>query len=86
METQLSAQLETVFVKADAAAEYLGIKKQTLYKKCQARQIPFFALGSKNYLFKIADLNAYIEAHRVTTYAEQEGKAQAIFEKLETRC
>ena len=75
------------YIKADEAAEYLGIKKQTLYKKCQARVIPFCALGAKNYLFKISDLNDYIESHRVPVGhgGREMDIADAIFSRLEKR-
>jgi len=46
------------------AARYIGICEWSLRQLVYARKIAFIQLGRK-YVFKPADLDAYLEAHRV---------------------
>lgn len=53
------------YIHAGEAAQYLGISKDTLYKKCQKREIPFYAMSKRNYLFLPSELDAFIASLRV---------------------
>jgi excisionase family DNA binding protein len=46
------------------AAEYLGLKKQTLYKWVCSKKIAYVKAGRRT-MFDIADLNTFIELNRV---------------------
>ncbi|MBD79026.1 MAG: hypothetical protein CL840_08915 [Crocinitomicaceae bacterium] len=49
------------FLNSDKAAEFLGIKKSTLYKLTSERKIPFYKPSGKLILFKEAELEKWIE-------------------------
>lgn len=62
-------------LQVEEAAEYLGIKKQTLYNKISAKEIPYIKLfKSRAVRFKIEDLDRLIEEWRVETVNEWEIK------------
>jgi excisionase family DNA binding protein len=47
----------------DEAAQRLGLKPATVYKRARRGDLPSVALGSR-VLFRSADLDAYVEARR----------------------
>ena len=57
---ELSAREEKEFIGQKAAAEYLGISRQTLYDLCSARKIKYHKSGSKN-LFRKEELAEYVK-------------------------
>lgn len=46
------------------AAEYLGLKKQTLYKWVCLKKIAYVKAGRRT-MFDVADLNTFIDQNRV---------------------
>ena len=48
---------------ADQAADYLNVKKSTLYKKTMRGEVPFHKTGKK-LMFKKSDLVNFLEAGR----------------------
>lgn len=55
-------------IDVNAAAAYLGTTKAHLYSMVHERRIPHVKLGDSRYAplrFKIADLDAWVDAHRV---------------------
>ncbi len=73
------------YVHADEAAKYLGLSRQTLYAKCRAREIPFYALSKSNYLFLLSELDEYIGAHRVSAEDVLSKAADSLLAKMEKR-
>lgn len=48
----------------DEAAQYLGIRKSTLYGMCMRREIPFIKIGKLN-KFTLHDIQAFIDKNKV---------------------
>jgi len=53
---------------------YLGLQISTIYSYTSKKVIPFYKIRRK-ILFKVSELNEYIENHRVKTTAEIEQEA-----------
>lgn len=51
-------------LKIEEAAEYLGLKVDTLYKKARLREIPTVKIGAA-LRFDIKELDKMIEAHTI---------------------
>ena len=56
------------------AAQYMDIAESTLYKKCSAREVPFYKYGKLTY-FKRAELDGLMTANPVPTMADIEQQA-----------
>ena len=52
------------YIRQQRAAEYLGVTERHLYTLRQKRLIPFYHPG-RSVLFRIADLDAYMDSFRV---------------------
>jgi len=53
------------YVNVKAAARFLGIPENTLYKLALSRKVPSFKAG-KLRRFKLSELAAFMERHRVS--------------------
>lgn len=63
--TKVVSTLETNnFLRHKEAAEFLGISPKTLYKWCWEQKLRYYKAGSLN-LFKIGDLDAFIESQAI---------------------
>jgi len=62
------------FLTVEGAAEYLGIKVSTIYQYTSKKILPHYKIRRK-ILFKVTELNEFIESHRVHTSAEIEQEA-----------
>ena len=62
------------FISITEASEYLSLSKPTLYQYTSKHLIPFYKINRK-ILFKVSELNEYIENHRVSSVAEIESAA-----------
>ena len=51
------------------AAEYLGIKEQTLYQWCSEKKIPYYKIGSKTF-FEADELDAWRAKRKVKPISE----------------
>ncbi len=63
-----SASTETIFkrlLKAEEAAQYLGLKIDTVYKKSRMREIPSVKVG-RALRFDVKALDRYIEQNTIT--------------------
>lgn len=57
------------FVNVTQACDYMGIKKSTLYSLTSNKKITHYKIG-KLLVFKISDLNEFIESKKVTSIDE----------------
>ena len=55
---------------------YLGLAVSYLYKLTAKKEIPFYTPTGKKILFKRAELDEWVESHRVTPTAELESRVQ----------
>ena len=62
---------------SDEAARYLGISKSYLYKLTMRQLIPHYKPLGKMCYFNRQELEAWLQANRVSTSEEIEQKAQA---------
>lgn len=62
---------------SDEAARYLGISKSYLYKLTMQQKIPHYKPMGKMCYFNRQELEAWLQANRVSTSEEIEQKAQA---------
>lgn len=60
-----SVQIINGLMDMQAAADYLGIKKSTLYDLTMRRQIPMIKLGRLN-KFRLQDLDAFVSQNKVS--------------------
>ena len=67
-------KIECPFIDLDTACNYLSIAKATMYQKTHLKTIPFYKINRK-ILFKVSELDTYIESHRVKTQSEIETEA-----------
>ena len=51
------------FINVDEAAEYLGLKKNTIYRYVHIRKIPFYKIGSRTQ-FDISELDEWISSRK----------------------
>ena len=56
----------TKLMSVDEAADFLGLRKSTIYKYVMVRKIPFFKLGNRT-LFKEQQLLAWLDGFAVET-------------------
>ena len=57
------------FMSLEEAADYLSYTKSSLYQFTSKRLIPHYKIGRK-VLFKVSELNDFVEKHRVATKSE----------------
>jgi len=71
------------YISIDEASEYLSLSKSTLYSYTAKKIIPFYKIRRK-ILFKVSELNDFIESHRVMSESEIETKAitQILIDKI----
>lgn len=66
------------FLSVPEAAQFLKISAGAVYNKIYKKELPYFKPGGKKVLFKLADLQSYVEAARVPSSAEIEAEAATI--------
>ncbi|MDF7824072.1 helix-turn-helix domain-containing protein [Pontiellaceae bacterium B12227] len=52
-------------LKATPASEYVGISRRYLTQLSQEGKIPFSKIGTRTYLYDIADLDDFIDSRKV---------------------
>jgi len=71
----------------DEVAEILRVSPSTVYRRIQAGELPAIKLGHRQVRIKQEDLDAYIEAHRITstefTLSTVEGLSAGVGEPTE---
>lgn len=70
------AGLQREILDADAAAEFLGVKKSHLYKMTMARRVPFYKPAGKLMYFRKSELEQWLLSNRVSTDEELNEQAQ----------
>ncbi len=60
----------------EEVAEILRVSLTTVYRRIQAGELPYIKLGHRQVRVKPEDLEAYIEAHRVTSTALSAGAGE----------
>jgi excisionase family DNA binding protein len=68
---------------ADEVAEILQVSLITVYRRMQTGELPHIKLGHRQVRIKPEDLEAYIEAHRVTSTALSAGAGEPAESELE---
>lgn len=58
-------ELHAPTMDAKAAASYLGMSQAWIRKQVSGKTLPYLKIG-RSVRFKLEDLSAYVEAHRVT--------------------
>ena len=74
MKAQEQKKIESPFIGLNEACNYLSIAKATMYQKTHLKTIPFYKINRK-ILFKVSELEAYVESHRVIPQSEIETEA-----------
>jgi len=74
MREQNQTAIESPYIDIKTACKYLCIAKATLYQRTHLKTIPFYKINRK-ILFKVSELDQYVESHRVKTQAEIETEA-----------
>jgi len=64
-----------IFLTAEKAADYLGIKLSTLYKKTHFRELPYYKPTGKKIYFLLSDLNDFISRKRYMSKYEMDEDA-----------
>ena len=62
----------------EEVAEILRVSLTTVYRRIQAGELPYIKLGHRQVRIKPEDLEAYIEAHRVTSTEFTPSKAEGL--------
>lgn len=65
---------ENNILNASKAAEYLCMTKSLLYKLTSCHRIPYYKPCGKRIFFRKSDLEQWLNAGRVPTYAELQEK------------
>ncbi len=68
----------------DEAAQYTGLKKNSLYKLTSDKKIPHYKPNGKNCFFKRAELEAWLMSNPVATTDELNDRAQAYCRRNKT--
>ena len=63
--TKTKAGIQPGFLPPESAAAYLGRCRSWLDKKKQSGELPFYRLSGRSILFKVTDLDEYIQRFRV---------------------
>ena len=71
---QKQSAIDRTYVDLETACNYLCIAKATMYQKTHLKTIPFYKIGRK-ILFKVSELETYVENSRVKTQSEIETEA-----------
>lgn len=65
----------SIFLTADQAAAFLGIKQSYLRKLCHQRKVPYFRPNNGKVLFDADELEGFVRAGRVATSDELADRA-----------
>jgi excisionase family DNA binding protein len=57
-------------LKAAEAAEFLGVKKTTVYALTKARELPAIIVGQRHFRYSPADLERYVESRKTPELAK----------------
>lgn len=68
--------MDNKYLTSKAAAEYLGLKINYLYKLTSQRLIPFYSPTGRHIIFDREDLDAWVRAAKVPSQSELEANAQ----------
>ena len=74
MSQQTQSKIDRPYIGLEEACLFLSISKATMYQRTMRKTIPFYKIDRK-ILFKVSELDAYIESHRVKTQSEIETEA-----------
>jgi len=74
MQQQEQKKMTKPFLNVMETSDYLGLKISTIYSYTSKKVIPFYKIRRK-ILFKVSELNDFIENHRVKSTAEIEKDA-----------
>jgi excisionase family DNA binding protein len=69
-----SSDFQKPYISLEEASEYLSLKKSTLYSYTSKNVLPYYKIRRK-ILFKVSELNEFIENNRVKSNAEIETEA-----------
>ncbi len=67
-------EFQKPYISLDEACEYLSLKKSILYSYTHKNVLPFNKIR-RRILFKVSELNEFIESHRVMSRSEIETAA-----------
>src|SRR4051812_48243382 len=72
---QLAGQPDGRRLRTPEAAEYLGVGESTLEKwRCSGKGPVFERAGTRIVVYRVADLDAFLAARRVSSTSEQPGR------------
>ena len=74
MKKQEKERMAKPFLNVMETSEYLGLQISTIYSYTSKKVIPFYKIRRK-ILFKVTELNEFIESHRIASNAEIESLA-----------
>ncbi|MDA3813459.1 MAG: helix-turn-helix domain-containing protein [Candidatus Cloacimonetes bacterium] len=69
-----NSDFQKPYISLEEASEYLSLKKLTLYSYTSKNVLPYYKIRRK-ILFKVSELNEFIENNRVKSNAEIETEA-----------
>lgn len=69
--------MEKELLKTAEAAKYLCVSQSKLWKMCHFKEVTYYKVGRLN-VFKVGDLQAYVEANRILTATELKDQAEAL--------
>lgn len=62
--------MSKVFLTVEELCAYLGISKSTAYKLSHNNILPKYCPGGKKILFKTAEVESYVNSHRIASIDE----------------
>ncbi|WAC39345.1 helix-turn-helix transcriptional regulator [Pedobacter sp. SL55] len=65
------------YLTVDELCDYLGLSKSTVYKLSHSNTLPKYCAGGKKILFKIEEVDEYINSHRIASASEIETSIEA---------
>ncbi|MDP8202389.1 MAG: helix-turn-helix domain-containing protein [Candidatus Tenebribacter burtonii] len=74
MQKQEQKKITKPFLNVVETSEYLGLKRSTIYSYTSKKGIPFYKIR-RVILFKVTELDEFIEKHRIKSSAEIEQEA-----------
>lgn len=73
--------MDNKYLTSKAAAEYLGLKVNYLYKLTSKKLIPFYSPTGRHIIFAKEDLDEWVRAAKVPSQSELEANAQTTLAK-----
>jgi len=73
-ETDNRVTIAKPYLSFEEASNYLSLSKATLYQYTSKHVLPFYKIRRK-ILFKVTELNEFVEKHRISSNAEIESAA-----------